>query len=37
MAHYLLSVHTVDGEVSDPMTNEQMQQFYGRVRSSSRR
>ena len=31
MAKYLLSVHSSDGETSDPMTEQQMQQFMGRV------
>jgi hypothetical protein len=31
MAQYLLSVHSVAGEVREPMTDEQMQQFYKRV------
>ena len=31
MAQYLLSVHTVEGEARDPMTDEEMQQFMGRV------
>src|SRR4029453_17718227 len=31
MTHYLLSVHTVEGEARDPMTEEEMQQFMGRV------
>jgi len=31
MAQYLLSVHSVDGEVREPMTDEAMQQFMGRV------
>jgi hypothetical protein len=28
MAQYLLSVHSVEGEVRDPMTDEEMQQSY---------
>jgi hypothetical protein len=28
---YLLSLHRVDGEVADPMTDEEMQQSYARV------
>jgi hypothetical protein len=32
MAQYLLSVHSVDGETGDPMTDEEMQQFMTRVR-----
>ena len=31
MAKYLLSVHSVEGEVGDPMTEEQMQRFMERV------
>ncbi len=31
MAQYLLSVHGVDGEVSAPPTNEQMQQFHKQI------
>jgi hypothetical protein len=31
MAKYLLSVHSAEGEVGDPMTEEQMQQFMDRV------
>ena len=31
MAQYLLSVHSVDGEARDPMTEEEMQQFMERV------
>ena len=31
MAKYLLSVHSAEGEVGDPMTEEQMQRFMGRV------
>ena len=31
MARYLLSVHTVEGESSGPMTDEQMQGFMRRV------
>jgi hypothetical protein len=31
MAKYLLSVHSVDGEAGDPMTEQEMQQFMGRV------
>jgi hypothetical protein len=31
MAQYLLSVQNVEGEVSDPMTDEEMQQFMRRV------
>ncbi len=31
MAKYLLSVHSVEGEAGDPMTEQEMQQFMGRV------
>jgi hypothetical protein len=31
MPQYLLSVHSVEGEVRDPMTEEEMRQFMGRV------
>ena len=31
MAQYLLSVHSVEGEVGDPMTEEEMRQFMERV------
>ena len=31
MAKYLLSVHSVEGDVADPMSEEQMQQFMERV------
>jgi len=31
MAQYLLSVHSVEGEARDPSTEEEMQQFMGRV------
>jgi hypothetical protein len=31
MAKYLLSVHSVEGEVGAPMTEEEMQQFMKRV------
>ncbi len=31
VAKYLLSVHSVDGEAGDPMTEQEMQQFMGRV------
>ena len=31
MAKYLLSVRSAEGEVGDPMTEEQMQRFMGRV------
>ena len=37
MTQYLLSVHSVDGEVRDPMTDEEMQQSWSRSASSSRR
>ena len=31
MAKYLLSVHSVDGEVGDPMTDEEMQQSWKQI------
>jgi hypothetical protein len=31
MAQYLLSVHSVDGEVRDPMTEEEMQQSWKQI------
>jgi hypothetical protein len=31
MAKYLLSVHSVEGEAGDPMSEQEMQQFMGRV------
>jgi len=31
MSRYLLSVHSVAGEVRDPMTEEQMQQFMKQI------
>ena len=31
MPHYLLSTYSVEGETRDPMSNEEMQQFMGRV------
>jgi hypothetical protein len=31
MAQYLLSVHSVEGQAADPMTDEEMQQFMKRV------
>jgi hypothetical protein len=31
MTRYLLSVHTVEGEARDPMTDEEMQQTYKQV------
>jgi hypothetical protein len=31
MAQYLLSVHSVDGEVGDPMTDEEMQQSWAQI------
>ncbi len=31
MAQYMLSAHSVDGEVREPMTEERMQQFYERI------
>ena len=37
MTQYLLSVHSVDGEVRDPMTDEEMQQSWTSRSSSSTR
>jgi hypothetical protein len=37
MTQYLLSVHSVEGEVGDPMTDEEMQPSWSRSRSSTRR
>jgi hypothetical protein len=31
MAQYLLSVHSVDGEARDPMTDEEMQQSWTQI------
>jgi hypothetical protein len=31
MAQYLLSVHSVDGEARDPMTDEEMQQSWKQI------
>lgn len=31
MAQYLLSMHSVEGEAQEPMTDEQMQQFMTKV------
>ena len=31
MTQYLLSVHSVDGEVGDPMTDEEMQQSWKQI------
>jgi hypothetical protein len=31
MTKYLLSVHSVDGEVADPMTEEEMQQSWKQI------
>jgi hypothetical protein len=31
MAQYLLSVHSVEGEARDPMSEEEMRQFTERV------
>src|SRR5260370_26499577 len=31
MTKYLLSMHSVEGEAADPMTEQEMQQFMGRV------
>src|SRR6266705_2720971 len=33
MAQYLLSVHGVDGEVADPMTDEEMQQSWKQIQA----
>ena len=33
MAQYLLSVHTVEGEVGDPMTDEEMQQSWKQIQA----
>ena len=37
MAHYLLSVHSVEGEAREPMTDEEMTNPTSSWRSSSRR
>jgi hypothetical protein len=31
MSRYLLSVHSVDGEASEPMSDDEMQRFHERV------
>jgi hypothetical protein len=31
MAHYLLSAHSVEGKAREPMTDEEMNEFYMRV------
>ena len=31
MPHYLLSVHSVEGQAREPMTDEQMQEFAKRI------
>ena len=31
MAQYLLSVHSVEGEAREPMTDDEMQQFVARI------
>jgi hypothetical protein len=31
MTHYLLSVHSVEGEVREPMTDQEMQQSHQRI------
>ena len=31
MTQYLLSVHSVDGEVGDPMTDEEIQQSWKKI------
>ena len=33
MTQYLLSVHSVDGEVRDPMTDEEMQQSWKQIQA----
>jgi hypothetical protein len=33
MAQYLLSVHSVEGEVGDPMTDEEMQESWKQIQS----
>jgi hypothetical protein len=33
MAKYLLSVHSVEGEVGDPMTDEEMQESWKQIQS----
>jgi hypothetical protein len=33
MPQYLLSVHSVDGEVRDPMTDEEMQQSWKQIQA----
>ena len=33
MTKYLLSVHSVEGEVADPMTEEEMQQSWKRIQA----
>ncbi|MDF2740480.1 MAG: hypothetical protein K0S88_1848, partial [Actinomycetia bacterium] len=33
MTQYLLSVHSVDGEVRDPMTEEEMQQSWKQIQA----
>jgi hypothetical protein len=33
MPQYLLSVHSVDGEVRDPMTDEEMQQSWKKIQA----
>jgi hypothetical protein len=37
MTHYLLSVHSVEGEAREPMTDEEMAQPTSSSASSSRR
>jgi hypothetical protein len=37
MTQYLLSVHSVDGEAGEPMTDKQMRQSYQQVRPCRRR
>ena len=31
MPQYLLSVHTVEGEIREPMTDDEMQQSWGQI------
>jgi hypothetical protein len=37
MTHYLLSVHSVEGEARDPMTEEEMRSSWSGSASSRRR
>jgi hypothetical protein len=36
MTHYLLSVHSVEGEVREPMTDEEMAQSHKQLAVTSR-